>query len=43
MRFDAVEYKEWAKLNSQARVNLSRSGVPSLDFEDVGPSLSPAR
>jgi len=36
MRFDSVEYMEWAKMNSWAPVNLARSGVPGLDFQDVG-------
>jgi len=36
MRFNSVEYMEWAKLSSQAPVNLSRSGVPGLDFQEIG-------
>jgi len=39
MRFDSVEYMEWAKLKSAAPVNLARSGMPGLSFEDLGLDL----
>jgi len=30
-----IIYLEWAKLQSQARINLSRSGVPDLSLKDL--------
>lgn len=39
MKFDPVAHMEWAKLESRARVNLSRSGVPGLGFRDLGLDL----
>jgi len=34
-----ITYLEWAKLQSQARINLSRSGVPDLKLRDLPLSL----
>lgn len=39
MKFDPVAHMEWAKLESRARVNLSRSGVPLLSLGDLGLGL----
>ena len=36
MEFEPVAHMEWAKLESHARINLSRSGVPGLSLGDLG-------
>ncbi|MCX6565220.1 MAG: pyridoxal phosphate-dependent aminotransferase [Candidatus Aminicenantes bacterium] len=39
MRFEPVAYMEWAKFGSGAALNLARSGLPGLSFEDLGLDL----
>jgi len=39
MRFESVAYMEWAKFSGGAAVNLARSGLPGLTFEDLGLDL----
>ena len=39
MEFEPVAHMEWAKLRSEARINLSRSGVPGLCLRDLGLDL----
>ncbi len=39
MRFDPIVYMEWAKAGTRAAVNLARSGVPGLEFSDLGLDL----
>ncbi|MCX7975374.1 MAG: pyridoxal phosphate-dependent aminotransferase [Candidatus Aminicenantes bacterium] len=35
MAVEPIKYLEWAKLKSQAKISLSRSGVPDLSFQEL--------
>ncbi len=35
MTIEPIAYLEWAKLQSQAKINLSRSGVPDLSLKEL--------
>jgi aspartate/methionine/tyrosine aminotransferase len=40
MPFKAIQFMEWMKTKSQAKINLSRSGLESLTLEDLEIDLS---
>jgi hypothetical protein len=40
MKFESIEYMEWAKLESKAGINLSRSGVAGLELKDLDMDLT---
>jgi aspartate/methionine/tyrosine aminotransferase len=39
VKFDPVAHMEWAKLEGESRINLSRSGIPGLRLADLGLGL----
>jgi len=39
MSFDPIVYMEWAKAGTRASINLARSGLPGLEFSDLGLNL----